>query len=181
MTCVVLSIKERVTNPYGVETIAEVNGGMRPLDMMKRGIALSGAIGIGVANNVAALVDAYREGYSAIDGYIFISVATQIPVLIGWLGMLATIFRKTKSYWIWFGGVLATTIPGLLIWTICASMPVPRLHTGAGQMHIFFFPIIHIAYCFLIYLGTALMTAVVQSDIVLTEQSDGHEGLDRAG
>ena len=162
----VLSIKERVTNPYGVETLGVTNEAGNALQTMNRVIAFSIAIGMGLANTIAALIDAYREGYPTMDGYIFISVATQIPIWLGVLGMLVTIFRQTKSYWIWCGGVLVAMLPGLLIWTICALLPVPRLHSGAGQMHIFFLPIIHIAYSLLIYLGTALMTVVAQSKIV---------------
>ncbi len=34
------------------------------------------------------------------------------------------------------------------------------MHIGAGQMHLFFLPVIHVGYCYLVYLATGLIAQV---------------------
>jgi hypothetical protein len=116
---------------------------------------------VGIGNTSAALIDAYREGYPTLDGYLFIGIATQIPMVLGVAGMLLSIARRFTTYLIWFAGSNVSLLPGLLVWAVCAAIPAPRIHIGAGQMHIFFLPVLHIGYCFLVYLGTGLLALVV--------------------
>ncbi len=47
----------------------------------------------GIGNTAAALIDAYHEGYPTLDGYLFIGIATLIPLVIGLIGMLVMIVR----------------------------------------------------------------------------------------
>lgn len=116
---------------------------------------------VGIGNTSAALIDAYREGYPTLDGYLFIGIATLIPMAFGVAGMLILIVRRLTTYLLWSAGSFVALLPGLLVWSVCAAMPSPRIHIGAGQMHIFFLPVIHIGYCFLVYLGTGLLALVV--------------------
>ena len=116
---------------------------------------------VGIGNTSAALIDAYREGYPTLDGYLFIGIATLIPTVFGVAGMLFSIVRRFTTYVIWFAGSIVALLPGLLVLSFYAAMPTPRIYVGAGQMHIFFLPIIHIGYCFLVYLGTGLLALVV--------------------
>jgi hypothetical protein len=126
-------------------------------------LALVSVVGIG--NTCAALIDAYREGYPSLDGYLFIGIATLIPMAIGVAGMLLSIARRFKTYLVWSAGSLLALIPGLFVWSVCAAIPTPRIHMGVGQMHIFFLPVFHIGYCLIVYLGTGLLALVVSETI----------------
>lgn len=116
---------------------------------------------IGLGNTSAALIDAYRVSYPTLDGYLFIGITTMIPWMIGIIGMLLCFLRPLSTYSLWTVGTFVALLPGVLLWTVYAAGPSPRLYTGAGQMHIFLFPVMHIGYSFFVYLGTALLGAVV--------------------
>ncbi len=122
------------------------------------------AVLAGIGNTSAALIDAYREGYPTLDGYLFIGITTMIPWVIGVMGMLLCFVRPFSTYSLWSLGTFVALLPGLLLWSVYTAMPSPRIHTGAGQMHIFFLPVIHIGYSFLVYLGTALLGFVVSQN-----------------
>ena len=119
---------------------------------------------LGLGNTAAALTDAYRERYPTFDGYLFIGIATQVPFAIGAVGIFTQILRRASSFWLWTAGTYVVILPGLLVWSFYASIPTPRTHMGAGQMHIFFLPFIHIGYCFVVYLVTGLLALFVSRD-----------------
>lgn len=121
---------------------------------------LAVAVLAGIGNTSAALIDAYREGYPTGDGYLFIGITTLIPISIAVIGMFILIGRRMLTYLIWSTGSIVAILPGLLAWSLCAALPSPRVHSGAGQMHIFFLPIIHIGYSLLIYSGTGILVMV---------------------
>lgn len=121
---------------------------------------LAMAVIAGIANISAALIDAYREGYPTSDGYLFVAIMTLIPIAIAVIGMLILIGSRLTTYLIWSTGTFVAVVPGLLVWSYCAALPSPRVHMGAGQMHIFFLPIIHIGYSLLVYFGIGLLVMV---------------------
>lgn len=110
----------------------------------------------GIGNTSAALIDAYREGYPNVDGYLFIGIATMIPWVIGVTGMRLCFERPLSTYTHWSVGTFVALLPGLFVWILLGVKP-SSVHTGAGQMHIFLLPVIHIGYSLVVYLATALL------------------------
>jgi hypothetical protein len=115
---------------------------------------------LGIGNLSAAFIDTYREGYPTRDGYLFIGIATLLPMMCGGAGMLCSFTRRLETYLIWTAGSVIALLPGFIVWSIFASIPTPRMHIGAGQMHLFFLPVIHVGYCYLVYLATGLIAQV---------------------
>ena len=74
--------------------------------------------------------------------------------------MLILFSRQLKTYLIWSVGSFTALLPGPLVWSLYAAWPTPRIHMGAGQMYIFFLPVIHIGYSLLVYFGTGLLVIV---------------------
>ena len=157
----VLSFRGTKTNPYETSKDAIAIAQSLRFRLRLRLSTFGMAALAGIGNTSAALIDAYREGYPTLDGYLFIGITTMIPWMVGVIGMLLCFMRPFPTYCLWSVGTFVALLPGLFLWTVCAAMPSPRIHTGAGQMHIFFLPVIHIGYSFLVYLGTALLGVVV--------------------
>jgi hypothetical protein len=157
----VLSNRRSNTNTFETNEIASVDSQSFNDRSNFRTKLLAMVALVGIGNTAVALTDAYREGYSSFDGYLFIGIATLIPMIIGIAGMLVSIVRHFTTYLIWSAGAMVAMLPGLLVWSAYAALPTPRNHMGAGQMHIFFLPVIHIGYCLLVYLGTGLLALVV--------------------
>ena len=147
-------------NPYQSNQLDHVALHASGVKWHGRILVLAVVVALGVANTVAALIDTFREGFSTFDGNLFVGIATLIPFAIGVTGMLLLIAGRSFSYWIWSAGTVVAILPGLLVWLICSFIPSPRVHNGAGQMHIFFYPILHIAYCFVPYSGAGFLAFV---------------------
>jgi len=152
------------TNPY--ETNGQAARSEKPIGVQSnwRIILLALVTLMGAGNTVTALMNAYRERYPTLDGYLFIGIATLIPYGVGAVGLLTQLARRSTMFWLWSMASIVALLPGLLLWSIYASFPTPRVHMGAGQMHIFFLPIIHIGYCFLVYLGAGLLALAISAD-----------------
>lgn len=125
-------------------------------------MGMAALIGLGITS--AALIDASREGVKTLEGYLFVGIATTIPWVIGLIGMLFCFVRRLSTYSLWTVGTFVVLLPGLLLWTFYAARPSLRAYSGAGQMHIFLLPIVHIGYGLLIYSGTVLLGCVVSRD-----------------
>jgi hypothetical protein len=161
-----MSDRSSKSNPY--ESVEHVIDGAREINgfLSFRVLLLALVLIIGVGNTTVALVDAYREGYPTSDGYLFIGIATLLPTLVGGAGMLYAISRRFLTYLVWSIGTIVALLPGLIVWSACAVIPTPRVHMGAGQMHVFFLPVIHIGYCFFVYLAVGLLAQVVSKSTV---------------
>ncbi len=120
-----------------------------------------------------ALIDAAREGYYEPVGFGFIALVAFLPGAIGFKAMLATRHRSSGVFLVWVVGTLIVILPGLVVWTICALQPVPRMHLGAGQMHIFFFPVLHLVGSVVVYLGTGWVHGL----FVLAHQNQQDDAL----
>lgn len=107
-------------------------------------------VAVAVSTLAAAMVDSVREGYVWMGGLLFIGIASMTPSFIGVL--VTRRLRNSVRVWIWLSGALIATLPMLGIWIIAALKPVPRQYVGAGQMHIFLLPVVHVVTSIPIYL-----------------------------
>jgi hypothetical protein len=152
------------TNPYETKKHTTLYEKPVHVPLNQRVLVFALVTLIGVCNSGIALIDAYRERYPTVDGYLFIGIATLIPYGVGAIGMLTQFFHRSAKYWFWAVGSIVAQLPGLLIWSMCAAMPTPRMHLGAGQMHIFFLPIVHIGYSMFVYFGIGLLILAISRD-----------------
>ena len=163
--------RNSATNPYQANELDSVASHASGTKWQERILVLAVVVALGAANTIAALIDTFREGLPTIDGYLFVGIASLIPFAMGVTGMLPLFTRRSPSYWIWSAGTIVAILPGLIVWLLYSLIPSPRVHNGAGQMHIFFLPIIHILYCIVPYLGAGFLAlVVVPEDLSIEKQ-----------
>ena len=127
------------TAPYCEQTVNDLSP---PIAFRRAAIAI--VCLFGSLTVTAAMVDVRREGYMETQGLLLIAVVSSIPSLFGAFTLLLVRHSATGSFLVWLGGVLVAILPGLAGWILYACLPIPRNHMGAEQMHIFFFPGLHL-------------------------------------
>lgn len=137
----------------------------------QRIVTLVLVVSLAIINCVSASIDAKREGYPHLEGYLFFGIASVLPHLVGAMLMLTKLTGSAANYWLWSIATILAVLPGLPLWILCAIQPEPRNYISAGQMHIFLIPILHVAYSILVYFATWLIELAAKRETLNSAKS----------